>query len=55
MILIKRYGTPLVVSVVLYSAIYFLFGDGFRYLGRGLVLSVVSAYIIRICDDIVDY
>ncbi len=55
MILIKRYGTPLVVSVVLYSVIYFIFGAGFRYIGMGLVLSVLSAYLIRICDDIGDY
>ncbi len=55
MILIKRYGMPLVVAVVLYSVIYFIFGEGSRYIGTGLVLSVLSSYLIRICDDIGDY
>lgn len=55
MILIKRYGVPFAVTVVLYSIIYLIFGAGCRYLGMGLVLSVLSAYLIRICDDIGDY
>ncbi len=55
MILIKRYGMPLVVAVVLYSIIYLIFGEGFQYIGMGLWLSVLLSYLIRICDDIGDY
>ncbi len=55
MILIKRYGMPLVAAVALYSVIYFVFGNGSGYIGMGLALSVLSAYLIRICDDIGDY
>ena len=55
MILIKRYGMPLVVAVCLYSATYFIFGEGFRYIGTGFWLSVLLSYLIRICDDIGDY
>ena len=55
MTLLKRYGMPLVLSVVLYSATYFIFGEGSRYSGVGLALAVLLAYLIRICDDIGDY
>ena len=55
MILIKRYGTPLILSVVLYSVIYLIFGNGSPYFGMGLVLSVILGYLMRICDDIGDY
>ena len=55
MILVKRYGTPLILSVALYSAIYLIFGCGLPYFGMGLVLSVLLGYLMRICDDIGDY
>ena len=55
MILIKRYGLPIVVAVVIYSLIYFIFGAGYRYFGVGMALSVFLSYLIRICDDIGDY
>jgi len=53
--LIKRYVIPLVTAVGLYSVVYFLFGAGSRYIGMGFWLSVLLSYLIRICDDIVDY
>ena len=55
MILIKRYGFPLLLSLALYTAVYFLFGNGSPYLGIALALSVILSYVIRICDDIGDY
>ena len=55
MILVKRYVIPLVISVVLYSAVYFLFGIDSQYMNIGLVLSVLLSYLIRICDDMGDY
>ena len=55
MILIKRYGFPLVLSFALYSVIYLIFGMGSPYFGIGLALSVLLSYFIRICDDILDY
>ena len=56
MILIKRYGTPLLISVGLYTAIYFIFGYGkYYYFDMGLYMSVLMAYLIRISDDICDF
>ena len=56
MIFIKRYGMPLFLAVGLYTVIYFIFGYGkYYYFDMGLFMSVIMAYLIRICDDICDY
>ncbi len=55
MLLIKRYFFPFLFSVALYSIVYFIFGNDTPYFNVGLVLSVLLAYFIRLCDDISDY
>ncbi len=55
MLLIKRYFFPFLFSVSLYSLVYFIFGNDMPYFNVGLVLSVLLAYFIRLCDDISDY
>lgn len=55
MLLIKRYGIPLVLTAVLYSFIYALFGRSAPYYGAGLAVVLLQAYLIRVCDDFCDY
>lgn len=55
MIIIKRYGAPLVIACALYSLVYFIFGKETRYFGMGFFMSVLLSYLVRICDDIADY
>lgn len=55
MLLIKRYGMPLVLTAALYSIIYALFGSSAPYVGAGLGVVLALAYLMRVCDDICDY
>ncbi len=55
MLLIKRYGMPPVLTAVLYSIIYALFGSSAPYFGAGLGVVLALAYLMRVCDDICDY
>ena len=55
MLLVKRYVTPVVIAVALYSLIYLIFGGGYRFMGLGIVFAILSSYLIRLCDDIGDY
>ncbi len=55
MLLIKRYGTPVVLTAVLYSIVYLLFGRSAPYFGAGLAVVLSEAYLIRTCDDLCDY
>lgn len=55
MLLIKRYGTPVLLTAVLYTIVYLLFGRSAPYFGAGLVTVLLQAYLIRTCDDLCDY
>jgi len=55
MLLLKRYGTPFVLAIALYSFVYLFFGNGSDYLGAGIAFSILASYLIRLCDDIGDY
>lgn len=53
--LIKRYGMPLVLTGVLYTTVYLLFGRSAPYFGAELAVVLLQAYLIRTCDDLCDY
>ena len=55
MILLRRYGLPLLFAVGLYSILYALFGLQTNYLNAGLFMSLLFSYLIRVTDDIGDY
>ena len=55
MLLIKRYGAPLLLVAALYSILYVLFGYPTPYFGVGLFAVLSLSYLIRTCDDLCDY
>ena len=54
-ILLKRYGLPPMIAVALYAVTYALFGKGEPFLNPGVLLAVLLALQIRVCDDLADY
>ena len=54
MIILKRYGLPPIIGAAVYSILYAVSPQG-RFLGWGLLLSLLFAYLVRVCDDIGDY
>lgn len=53
--MLKRYGLPPMIAVALYAVTYALFGKGEPFLNPGVLLAVLLALQIRVCDDLADY
>ena len=52
---LKRYGLPIVITVCIYTLLYFLFQSEAGYFNAGLAIALLYAFLIRFADDIVDY
>ena len=54
MIFVKRYLTPPLLAIALYSVIHLVTGGG-NYFTPGLAFAILYALLIRLCDDMGDY
>ena len=54
-LVLKRYLLPPVAAFALYTAAYFLFGNGIGYFDLSLAAFVSYFYAIRFADDITDH
>ena len=54
-LIIKRYGLPILITLVIYTALYFLCGKGVPYVNKGLWIALLYACLMRFCDDVNDY
>lgn len=52
---LKRYGLPIVITVCVYTLLYFLFKSEVGYFNAGFAIALLYAFLIRFADDIVDY
>ena len=55
LLILKRYGVPILITFGVYTAFYFLCGKDTKYINVGLWIALLYACLMRFCDDITDY
>ena len=54
-LILKRYGLPLVITLVVYTLLYLFSGKGAAYFNVGFFTAIAYALLMRFTDDILDY
>lgn len=52
---LKKCVLPAVLAAAGYAFLFLLFGEGKKFVNAGFFSAFLYAYLIRICDDILDY